>query len=104
MVLVAQRIEDHWWWSWAFALLEVGTATVFAINAAVGVPDGAPHGRSGHSRCSTGSSARAYWPAWASPARNDRSSERPLDRTHEQHRESLPHSPAGPVNVKPTER
>ena len=47
MVLVAQRIEEHWWWSWAFALLEVGTATVFAINAAVGVPDGA-----------------AAWPFW----------------------------------------
>jgi hypothetical protein len=42
MVLVAQRIEDLWWWSWAFALLEVGTATVFAINAVFGVPDGAP--------------------------------------------------------------
>ena len=35
MVLVAQRIEELWWWSWAFAVLEVGTATVFAINAAV---------------------------------------------------------------------
>ena len=42
MVLVAQRIDELWWWSWAFALLEVGTATVFAINAAFGVPDGAP--------------------------------------------------------------
>jgi hypothetical protein len=41
MVLVAQRIDDLWWWSWAFAVLEVGTATVFAVNAAFGVPDGA---------------------------------------------------------------
>jgi hypothetical protein len=41
MVLVAQRIEELWWWSWAFALLEVGTATVFAINAIFGVPEGA---------------------------------------------------------------
>lgn len=42
MVLVAQRIEELWWWSWAFAVLEVGTATVFAVNALFGVPDGAP--------------------------------------------------------------
>lgn len=41
MVLVAQRIDDLWWWSWAFAVLEVGTATVFAINAIFGVPEGA---------------------------------------------------------------
>lgn len=41
MVLVAQRIDDLWWWSWAFAVLEVGTATVFAVNAAFGVPAGA---------------------------------------------------------------
>lgn len=42
MVLVAQKIGEVWWWSWAFALLAVGTATVFAINAIFGVPDGAP--------------------------------------------------------------
>ncbi len=42
MVLVAQRIEELWWWSWAFALLEAGTATVFAINALFGAPEGAP--------------------------------------------------------------
>jgi hypothetical protein len=41
MVLVAQRIDELWWWSWAFALLEVGTATAFAINAIFGVPEGA---------------------------------------------------------------
>ena len=41
MVLVAQKIDELWWWSWAFAVLEVGTATVFAINAAFGVPEGA---------------------------------------------------------------
>ena len=40
-VLVAQRIAELWWWSWAFAVLEVGTATVFAVNAAFGVPEGA---------------------------------------------------------------
>ena len=41
MVLVAQKIEELWWWSWAFALLEVGTATIFVLNAALGVPPGA---------------------------------------------------------------
>ena len=42
MVLVAQKIEDLWWWSWAFAILAVGTATVFALTALMGVPAGAP--------------------------------------------------------------
>ena len=42
MVLIAQKIEDLWWWSWAFAALDVGIATVFAVTALVGIPDGAP--------------------------------------------------------------
>ena len=33
MVLVARRIEDLWWWSWTFVLLEVTTAAVFMLNA-----------------------------------------------------------------------
>jgi hypothetical protein len=53
MVLVAQKVDELWWWSWAFALLEVGTATVFAVNAMFGVPDGA-----------------AAWPFWALAAVN----------------------------------
>jgi hypothetical protein len=53
MVLVAQRIDELWWWSWAFALLEVGTATAFAINAIFGVPEGA-----------------AAWPFWLLAAVN----------------------------------
>ena len=53
MVLVAQRIEELWWWSWAFAVLEVGTATVFTINALFGVPEGA-----------------AVWPWWGLAAIN----------------------------------
>jgi len=53
MVLVAQRIEELWWWSWAFAVLEVGTATVFAVNALFGVPEGA-----------------AVWPWWGLAAIN----------------------------------
>jgi len=41
MVLVAQRLEDVWWWAWAFVLLEAGTATVFALHALLGLPEGA---------------------------------------------------------------
>jgi hypothetical protein len=41
MVLVAQRLEDVWWWSWAFVVLEAGTATVFALHALFGLPPGA---------------------------------------------------------------
>jgi len=53
MVLVAQRIEDLWWWSWAFAVLDVGLATLFALNALVGVPADAP-----------------AWPFWSLAALN----------------------------------
>ncbi len=38
MVLVAQRLEELWWWSWAFVLLELGTTAVLALNALVGLP------------------------------------------------------------------
>jgi hypothetical protein len=38
MVLVAQKIEDVWWWSWAFAILEALVATLCVINAAFGLP------------------------------------------------------------------
>lgn len=41
MVLVSQKLEDVWWWSWAFAVLEIGTATIFVLHALVGLPDGA---------------------------------------------------------------
>jgi hypothetical protein len=41
MVLVAQRVGEVWWWAWSFALLEAGTATVFVLNAAFGLPLGA---------------------------------------------------------------
>lgn len=53
MVLIAQRIIEVWWWSWAFAVLEVGVATVCAMTALVGLPDGA-----------------AAWPWWALAALN----------------------------------
>jgi hypothetical protein len=42
MVLVAHRIEDLWWWAWAFVLLMGGGAAVATLHAAVGLPAGAP--------------------------------------------------------------
>jgi hypothetical protein len=53
MVLVGHRIEELWWWTWTFVLLEVGTAVVFVLNALVGLPEGA-----------------AAWPWWALGAVN----------------------------------
>ncbi len=41
MVLVSQRLEDVWWWAWAFVLLEAGTATVALVNVLVSLPPGA---------------------------------------------------------------
>jgi hypothetical protein len=42
MVLVAHRIEDLWWWSWAFALVTIGIAAVSLLNAAFGLSPGQP--------------------------------------------------------------
>jgi hypothetical protein len=36
MVLVAQRLEDVWWWAWAFILTTAGVATVCGVHAAFG--------------------------------------------------------------------
>jgi hypothetical protein len=41
MVLVANRVETMWWWAWAFAILELLTAAVFSLNAALDLPQGA---------------------------------------------------------------
>ncbi len=41
MVLISRRIDDVWWWAWSFALLEAGAATIFALNAAFGLPGAA---------------------------------------------------------------
>jgi hypothetical protein len=48
MVLVSRRLDDVWWWAWAFALLEVGLATVLIVNGAFALPPGS-----------------AAWPWWA---------------------------------------
>jgi hypothetical protein len=41
MVLVAHRIEELWWWSWAVVILEFGAAAVATLHALVGLPAGA---------------------------------------------------------------
>ena len=48
MVLVGHRVEELWWWCWAFVVLEGGAAAVKTLHAAFGVPSGA-----------------AAWPWWA---------------------------------------
>jgi hypothetical protein len=40
MVLVGRRVEELWWWAWAFALLTVVTSAIVVLNAAFGL---APH-------------------------------------------------------------
>lgn len=42
MVLVAQRIEEVWWWAWAFVLTDAALATICLLTAALG-----PQGGSG---------------------------------------------------------
>jgi hypothetical protein len=37
MVLVAQHVQEVWWWAWAFAVLEAGIATISILNALVGL-------------------------------------------------------------------
>jgi hypothetical protein len=36
-VLVAQRVEDLWWWGWAFAIPTALAFLVFGLNAAFGL-------------------------------------------------------------------
>lgn len=48
MVLVGHRVEELWWWCWAFVVLEMGAAAVATLHAAFGLPAGA-----------------AAWPWWA---------------------------------------
>lgn len=41
MVLIGHRVEELWWWCWAFVVLEGGTAAVATLHAAFGIPAGA---------------------------------------------------------------
>ena len=40
MVLVARRIDDLWWWSWAFALMNTAVAVLVLLNATFGLDPG----------------------------------------------------------------
>jgi len=53
MVLVSQKVDEVWWWSWAFAAVDIGLGTVCVLHALLGLPDGA-----------------AAWPWWALGALN----------------------------------
>ena len=39
-VLVGRKIEDVWWWAWSFAITDAAVATIVAVNALVGGPEG----------------------------------------------------------------
>lgn len=40
-VLVAQRVEDHYWWCWTFILFEGARAAILTLHVLFGLPDGA---------------------------------------------------------------
>jgi hypothetical protein len=39
-VLVAQRLEDLWWFSWIFVIANAAVATIDVLNALFGLPPG----------------------------------------------------------------
>ena len=41
MVLVAQRLDDVWWWSWAFIITTAGVVTVTGLHVLFALPGGA---------------------------------------------------------------
>ena len=40
-VLIAQRVEDHYWWCWPFVLFEGARAAILTLHALFGLPAGA---------------------------------------------------------------
>ncbi|MDP9330560.1 MAG: hypothetical protein M3P11_08000 [Actinomycetota bacterium] len=38
-VLVAQKLDDVWWWAWTFAITDAALATITGLNALVGARD-----------------------------------------------------------------
>lgn len=40
MVLVGQRVDEIWWFSWVFLIAVAGIAILAVVNAAFGVPQG----------------------------------------------------------------
>jgi hypothetical protein len=41
-VLILRRLDDLWWWCWAFVLFDGLSALIIVLHAAFGVPDGSP--------------------------------------------------------------
>jgi len=41
-VLLSRRLDDLWWWAWAFELMAAGTAVVAALNAGFGTGPNEP--------------------------------------------------------------
>ena len=41
MVLVSRRLDELWWWSWAFVVAAAGTALAAATTAFFDMPEGA---------------------------------------------------------------
>src|SRR5437763_10277018 len=44
MVMVANHLEDNWWWSWAFVIATGAMAIVAIVNVAAGLPHGSSSG------------------------------------------------------------
>ena len=42
MVLVAQKIEAVWWWSWGFAIADIAAAAIVVLHLTFGLPTAAP--------------------------------------------------------------
>jgi hypothetical protein len=40
MVLVARRLEDLWWFAWAFVFASAGSTLIAALNGVFGLPEG----------------------------------------------------------------
>ena len=44
MVLAGHRIDELWWWAWAFELINVALVVVVVVNAVLGRSPGEPPG------------------------------------------------------------
>jgi hypothetical protein len=40
MVLVAQKLDDVWWWSWGFAAMDAVVVTITTLHVLFGLPKG----------------------------------------------------------------
>lgn len=41
-VLILRKLDDLWWWCWAFVLFDGLSALIVVLHAVFGVPDGSP--------------------------------------------------------------